>query len=156
LGDVSEFKMNMNEIGKMSDKIWHEIPEHFPNAAMDQFIIMPNHFHGIIRILEENQNKDAARNWGLMNQTPTADQISDGWIIMKNPATTLGKIIRYYKAKSVLEIRNKINISFYWHRNYYEHVIRDGNELSRIRKYINENPTNWLLDEDNPVNRKRL
>jgi REP element-mobilizing transposase RayT len=74
-------------------------------------------------------------------------------MMMKNPAVTLGKIIRFFKAKSALKIRNEVDISFYWQRNYHEHVIRDRYELSRIRKYIKDNPTNWPLDEDNPANR---
>ncbi len=161
MGEISGSKMNVNEIGKMSDRIWHEIPEHFPNAAVDQFIIMPNHLHGIIKIIEKNQNKDAVKEMGLMtgrgliNQTPIHNQFPDDWIMMKNPAMILGKIIRFFKAKSALEIRNKVNISFYWQRNYYEHIIYDTNELIRIRKYIQNNPVNWLNDEDNPENKKK-
>jgi putative transposase len=157
LGEVSECKMNLNEIGKMSDRIWHEIPEHFPNAEMDQLVVMPNHLHGIVKILEQNKSKGADTERGLMNQTPTlqrssdCDYSSDQWIMMKNPEMKLGKIIRYFKAKSVLEIRKKVGNSFCWQRNYFEHIIRDENELSRIRKYIRENPVNWPVDEDNPV-----
>jgi REP element-mobilizing transposase RayT len=158
LAEISDSKIYLNEIGKMSDRIWHEIPEHFPNAAVDQFIVMPNHLHGIIQILEKNQNKDTAKERGLMNQAPTLQRSSDcdfnsvQWIMMKNQALGLGKIIRFFKARSALEIRNKKSISFYWQRNYFEHIVRDKSELFRIRNYIRENPVNWSMDEDNPLN----
>jgi putative transposase len=157
LGEISGSKMNLNEIGKVSDRIWHEIPEHFPNAEMDQLVVMPNHLHGIIEIKEQKNCGDSASHRGLItgrgliNQTPTPDQISDDWILMKNPKITLGKIVRFFKAKSALEIRSKMGNYFCWQRNYYEHIIHEKNELSRIRKYIRENPVNWPVDEDNPV-----
>ena len=150
--------MNLNEIGKTSDRIWHEIPEHFPNAVVDQFMVMPNHLHGIIQILEKNQIKDTAKERGLMmgrgliHQTPTSDQIHNDWILMKNPKITLGRIVRFFKAKTVLEIRKKMAVSFYWQRNYYEHIIHETNKLNRIRNYIQDNPVNWINDEDNPLN----
>ncbi len=141
-------------MGTLVGETWREIPAQFPSVLIDQCVIMPNHLHGIIRIIEEIKNSNAAKVLGLMNQTPTPDLNSNEWIMMKNPATTLGKIVRYFKAKSALKIRKKMNISFYWQRNYHEHIIHEENELSRIRKYINLNPANWLMDEDNPVNGK--
>ena len=158
LGEISDYKINLNEMGKMAEKMWHEIPTHFPNFVLDQCMIMPNHLHGIIRILEENHNKGTDTEKGLMNQTPTLQRTSDcdynstQWIMMKNYAVTLGKIIRFFKARSTQAIRKNMGISFYWQRNYYEHVIDDENELSRIREYIRENPANWPIDEDNPIN----
>lgn len=158
LGEIADYKIKLNEMGKMAERTWHEIPIHFPNFVMDQCMIMPNHLHGIIRILGENQNKDAAKGGGLMNQTPTLQRSSDGdsnsdqWIMMKDPALTLGKIIRFLKARSTQAIRKNMGISFYWQRNYFEHIVRDKSELFRIREYIRENPANWSADEDNPLN----
>jgi putative transposase len=154
LGEVADSTIFVNEMGTLVEETWCDLPARFPLVLIDQFVIMPNHLHGIIRIIEEIQNENATKVGGLMNQTPTPNLIPDEWIMMKNPATTLGKIVRYFKAKSALKIRNKMNISFYWQRNYYEHIINGENELSRIRKYINLNPANWLMDEDNPVNGK--
>lgn len=132
--------------------MWRELPDRFPAVLIDQFVVMPNHLHGIIRIMEHIQNGKAAECGGLMNQTPTPKRASDEWNMMKNPGMTLGKIVRYYKARSALKIKTMMNVSFYWQRNYYEHIIRDENELLRIRKYINLNPVSWPQDEDNPVN----
>ena len=167
LGETASSKMILNEMGKVVDCIWREIPVSFPFVVIDLYTIMPNHLHGIIFIKKQNNCEDLESyrglktGRGLINQTPTGHQtyspnpISNEWIMMKNPATVLGKIIRFFKAKSVLKIRNKMNDSFCWQRNYYEHIIRDENELSGIREYIKLNPANWLVDEDNPVNGMR-
>jgi putative transposase len=159
LGEIASSKMILNEMGKMVENIWREIPIYFLFISIDQYIIMPNHFYGIIKIADQNKGSHNCR--GLINQTPTghqtysSDPISNDWILMKNPKITLGKIVRYFKAKSALEIRNKMGNSFCWQRNYYEHIIHDENELTRIRKYIQDNPVNWSNDEDNPVNINR-
>ena len=156
LGEVGDSKVFLNELGFLLEKTWRELPDRFPSILIDQFVLMPNHLHGIIRIKEQTQNEDVVKSGGLMNQTPTAKLCSDEWIMMKNPGLTLGKIVRYYKARSALMVRNNMNISFYWQHNYYEYIIRDEYELSRIRKYIDLNPVNWSLDEDNPVNGKSV
>jgi putative transposase len=162
LGEIASSKMILNEMGKMVDCIWRELPIYFLFISIGQYIIMPNHFHGIIKI--DDQNKDLHNCRGLINQTPTgnqtqkinlpptSDQIPDDWMMMKNPKITLGKIVRYFKAKSAVEIRNKMGNSFCWQRNYHEHIINDENELTHIRKYIQDNPVNWINDEDNPIN----
>ncbi|MCG2811283.1 MAG: hypothetical protein L6428_07475 [Candidatus Aminicenantes bacterium] len=151
-GEVGDSKIILNEMGVLAEKMWRELPDRFPAVLIDQFVVMPNHLHGIIRIMEHIQNGKAAECGGLMNQTPTPKRASDEWNMMKNPGMTLGKIVRYYKARSALKIKTMMNVSFYWQRNYYEHIIRDENELLRIRKYINLNPVSWPQDEDNPVN----
>ncbi len=69
---------------------------------------------------------------------------------MKNPKQHLGKIIRYFKAKSTKLIHDVKSHNFKWQRNYYEHIIRNENELNRIREYIINNPLKWEYDRDNP------
>ncbi len=160
LGKIYGSVMLPNTMGKIASKIGHDLPNHFANIEIDRWLIMPNHLHGIIRVLEDNQNKDADKYRGLMNQTPTVKKYSDRgydygqWIMMKKPEMTLGKVIRFFKAKSALEIRNKLSNSFSWQRNYFEHIIRDQHELFRIRDYILENPAKWMSDEDNPCHGK--
>jgi len=67
--------------------------------------------------------------------------------MMKNNALVLGKVIRHFKAKTAKTIHDQGWEAFRWQRNYYEHVIRSENELSRIREYIINNPVNWTTDE---------
>jgi REP element-mobilizing transposase RayT len=70
---------------------------------------------------------------------------------MKNPSITLGKIVRHFKAKTTKLIHDTGARSFQWQRNYYEHIIRNDTDLTRIRTYIANNPLRWSLDEENPA-----
>ena len=65
---------------------------------------------------------------------------------MKNPAQTLGKIIRHYKAKTA-RMWHQENLSIMWQRNYYDHIIRNEPDLNRIRQYIVNNPLTWQEDK---------
>jgi len=64
----------------------------------------------------------------------------------------LGKIVRAFKAKSAKTIHDSGPKEFQWQRNFYDHVIRDGADLDRIRRYILDNPANWANDDDHPRN----
>jgi REP element-mobilizing transposase RayT len=134
-GTVTNSFAELNDNGKIVLENWKYLQSHFANVELDQFIIMPNHLHGIVII---NQSM------GLINQTPT-DQ---DWIMMKNPSLTLGKIIRFLKARSSRMIHAAGNTSFQWQRNYYEHIIRNEKDLYNIRKYIINNPLKWDLEKE--------
>ncbi len=90
----------------------------------------------------------------LINQIPPGNRISLGfvhnkftddvdWPLMKNPKNTLGKIIRHFKAKASKTIHNAGFYDFEWQKGYYDHIIRDNNELERVRQYIRNNPRRW-------------
>ena len=117
-------------------KTWVNLPRHYPNVILDEFVIMPNHVHGIIII---DNNDDIHR--GEVT-SPLRKRI------------TLGHIVAYFKyrsTKSINQIRLSPGVPF-WQRNYYEHVIRNDDDLYQIRQYIRENPSKWDTDEENPRN----
>ncbi len=104
----------------------------------------------------------------LMNQAPTKNhapaksQISKmnqtqnktkNWILMQNSKRTVGKIIRYFKAKTAKIVHDKFFPSFQWQRNYYEHTVRSARELDSIREYIINNPIKWALDRENRLSK---
>lgn len=130
--------MQLNGIGKIADQCWKDIPDHFPHVELDEFVIMPNHIHGIIFIVPDDDNRR-----GLINQTSTGAD----WILMKNPKRTPGKIIRWYKARATKTIRDSGENGFQWQRNYYDHIIRNKRELAVVRKYISNNPIHWWCDK---------
>ena len=110
---------------------------------MDEFVIMPNHVHGIISIVSDSEV-------GAIHELPL--QQYNNW--KERRRMVLPKIIGRFKmnsAKHINQIRNTLGIPV-WQRNYYEHVIRDEEELNRIREYILTNPSQWEKDENNPVN----
>ncbi len=136
-GNVRSGEMMLNDAGTMTEEWWKKLPDRFPGIEMDEFIVMPNHLHGIINIV-------GAPFMGALNEDRATIKV----------APTLGQLIGAFKSITTNEyIRNvKTNNwpSFnrqFWQRNYYEHVIRNESDLNCIREYIVINPTKWEQDE---------
>jgi len=140
-GKVVEGKVKLNKAGEIIEKVWMNLPKQFTNVKLDEFVIIPDHFHGII-ILENKKE-------GLMNQARTKEKI---WILMKNKKNTLGKVIRAFKAKLTRLIHEDGSNDFKWHRNYYDRIVRNEKDLLIIRKYIKNNPLNLKIAKNNKNN----
>lgn len=138
-GSVAGDEIVLNEWGRVAEKCWREIPDHFPSVTPDQFIIMPNHVHGIIFIIDTNPPTDLEdeenSRVGAQHAAPLQqDKTRVG-------AGSLGAIVRSYKSvvtKSINEMRNSPAAPI-WQRNYYERVLRDESELEQTRFYIMHN-----------------
>lgn len=139
-GKVENGKMQLNRYGKTADDYWKELPEYL-SVSVDEFVIMPNHMHGII-ILTDDLRRD------LIHQISAEPH----WILMKQKGLQLGKVIRHYKAKVARIIRKDIDEKFSWQSNYFEHIIRNSDDLNRIRHYIKNNPRKWEFDKFYPEN----
>ena len=145
----SAFQFELTPIGEIVDRNWRTLPERFPVISLDEYVIMPNHLHGIVFINESDQSRqgDAGKRVGA-RPTPTA-QISP-------PTPTLGMIVGAFKSKSVKDVLAHIEengldmIGKIWQRNYFERVIRNERDLDNIRTYIRNNPVNWDQDDENP------
>jgi putative transposase len=135
-GKVMEENTILSSIGEIAKKCWEEIPVHFPHVRLDEYVIMPNHLHGIIIITDCRD---------LINQIPTKN-----FPLMKSPKETLGKITRYYKARSAKLIHNSGYVDFQWQSLFYDRIVRSDKELNNIRDYITDNPLKWYFDEENP------
>jgi REP element-mobilizing transposase RayT len=126
-----------SELKEILRRHWVKLPERFPYLILDEFIIMPNHIHGII----------------IVGATPAVAQTD--WAGAR-PAPTVGEIVGTFKSLCVNDWltyikENKINaVGKFWQRNYYEHIIRNEEELAKIREYIQNNPLKWSLDRENP------
>ena len=142
-GEVADEKIVLNKWGKLAEKEWQKTSEIRKNIKLDQYVIMPNHIHGIIGIVDED---DFSK--GTMHRAPT-DPSSTLEQYGKPVSGSIPTIIRSYKAA----VTKKINIlrqtpgAVVWQRNYYEHIIRDEKELNRIQKYIIDNPAKWQNDK---------
>ncbi len=137
-GEIINGEMQLNAMGLVVEKYWQIIPAHFYHVDLDVFTIMPNHIHGLI-IMGVGKALRAHKQTEQFGR-PVAGSISS--------------IIRSFKSavtKCINEMRqtpgNKL-----WQRNYYEHVIRNEDELSRAREYIVENPLKWDIDKENISN----
>jgi len=143
LGKIENGDCVLSQVGRIVKKNWMDIPNAFPRVILDDYVIMPNHIHGIIIL--------AGHGRGLINQTPTGND--DKWILMKNPKQTLGKIVRHFKARSAKQAHDAGGAIFKWQRNYWEHIIRNEKSYYKIKEYMHQNPLYWSQDEENPGRR---
>jgi REP element-mobilizing transposase RayT len=155
-GKFVDGQMAMSIPGKIAYACWAEIPEQFDFIELDEFVLMPNHVHGIIIINhEKTERRDAinrvstAKNDGQM-ATNRADK-TGGITGENNPMLqkNLSRVIRWFKGRVTYESR-KIFPDFAWQARFYDHIVRDDTELNRIRLYIRQNPQKWLFDRQNP------
>jgi REP element-mobilizing transposase RayT len=130
---ASAFVMQLSEIGVMAEKFWSEIPEHFPFVILDEFVVMPDHVHGIIMINKTVETQNVA-SLSIENQNKFGPQ-----------SKNLASIIRGFKIGVTKYARNN-NIDFAWQPRYHDHIIRDERSFKNIRNYIFENPLKWGKD----------
>ena len=139
--------MVLNEFGQVAQNEWKKTEQVRKNVIIDSYIIMPNHIH-IILILLDNKGVGASRRFA-----PTEPLINRG-IAPPVMAGSVGAIMAQFKSivtKRINAIRETPRAPV-WQRNYYEHVIRDQADLTRMRQYIADNPGCWLEDENHPSN----
>jgi putative transposase len=129
----------LNDAGKIADECWLEIPKHFPNAVLHEHIIMPNHLHGIIELVK-NDNVRVQNNVGVQNFEPLQQPINK---FQKMIPHSIGSIVQGFKIGVTKWIRTNTDIKNVWQRNYYENIIRSDRSYQRIREYIINNPKDW-------------
>ena len=140
LGEIKDGQMQINASGVIVEQCWHELPSHYPGLELDIFEVMPNHIHGILVLDDERTGYNFRAG---LKPAPTG-------IAFPKPHG-LSEIVRGFKtfsARRINRISGSIGVKF-WQRGYYERVIRNENELSRIREYIIYNPLSWSLDREN-------
>ena len=135
-GKIVNSKIILSDIGNKAKEFWEQIPEHFDYIELDSFIIMPNHIHGIIII--------NSRNVQLNIPTKRKDNYFSKISSQKG---ALGIVIRTYKAMVKKWSNETIYTKFKWQRNYFEHIIRNENDLFNTRRYIALNPFKWEIDK---------
>jgi REP element-mobilizing transposase RayT len=139
LGNIKDKEMQLSPAGEMIQIAWRGIVIYNPRISLDEFIVMPNHFHGIIII---GRNRHCGQG-----QCPA-------------PTISLFAIVRRFKSWTTNQYQKAVNdkrlaplCKRLWQRNYYEHIVRNDDDLNRIREYIRNNPANWEID---PENKKSL
>ena len=160
-----ELYFGNDDIKDIIEKHWLNIPKYFNNIELDEWVVMPNHLHGIIAIvgaipvgaipvgaipvgaIPVGAIPVGAIPVGAIHELPLQED---------RRKMLLPKIIGKFKMNSSKEINILLNRSGQklWQRNYYEHIIRDERSLCRIRQYIKNNPINWETDRNNPKNYK--
>ena len=136
-GEIAEEVMRLNSVGDIVHTTWKDIPNHYPHVQLDQFIIMPNHFHGIVFLTD--QRRDRFRNLSLQRYG-------------------LSEIIRGFNTWSARRINENLDNTGtpIWQRSFYDRIIRNQEELLRIQTYIINNPLKWDEDDDNPFHTSEI
>lgn len=141
-GKIKGGKMMLSDIGKIANGYWQKIPQHFPFVKLDEFIVMPNHIHGIVEI-----NWDIIGNASLGVETQNIASLQ-----YKNKfgpqSKNLASVIRGFKA-GVKRYATVNDIYFAWQSRFYDHIIRNEKSLRKIREYIRINPQMWERDRNN-------
>lgn len=154
-GEIKNDQMHLNQIGKIVAEEWLNTPKIRPNFQLDEWVIMPNHLHGIV-IINENLNLLGDRNvseqktFGEGNR----DILGARNAPLRQEPNSISSFVAGFKSavtKRINLLRDNRDIPI-WQRNYYESIIRDEQSLIAIREYIVNNPCQWQKDSDNPVN----
>ena len=137
-GEVVAGQMVMNDIGRTVLAAWQGLPLRFPSLTLDEFVVMPNHIHGIL-IFEDGQDTEEGAD-------PKEGAASG--------APTLAQVMRVFKSLAAVSGNRLLGRTEWplWQRNFYEHIIRTEQVLEKARWYTSENPKRWERDKDNPVN----
>ena len=131
-GEIRDGVFRANDAGRMVQVVWDELHVFYPHVETDAFVVMPNHVHGIVVLTGPERNAplslpDVVHRF----KTMTTKRYTDG-----------------VKSLGWPPYRGRV-----WQRNYYEHVVRDEDELNRVQEYILTNPMRWEFDEENPIPR---
>lgn len=145
-------EMKLNELGNIAHEIWQEIPNKFPFIELGNFVIMPNHMHGILIVNKSVEtrfiaSKNTDENAHEIAQNENANY-KGGFAGNNSPMLNenISRIIRWYKGRCSFEIR-KIHADFTWLPRFYDHIIRDSRAFETIQNYIEENPSKWSKDK---------
>jgi REP element-mobilizing transposase RayT len=128
--------MKLNTFGEICKSCWLDLPSHYDQVICDEFVVMPNHFHGIIKII----NRGFRFKYPRVGSKPT-------------PAKNLSEIVRGFKTFSSRKINQKVSEyqQFRWQRSFFDQIIKDRRTLYKIRYYIKTNPKTWDQDEENLI-----
>ncbi len=174
-GDVVDGKMQLSNIGVIADILWHEIIYHTQNVELGEFVVMPNHIHGIL-ILNVDDIDDGSNNIGGIHWADGNDGFNgrdDACIVstmgdVVNPGSgmdannsknkqmakispksgSVSRIIGSFKS-AVSKHAHRLGFEFGWQERFYDHIIRDDKSYERIADYIINNPQNWKNDKFN-------
>ncbi|MBW2185548.1 MAG: transposase [Deltaproteobacteria bacterium] len=138
-GEIVNGHMMMNNLGKIVADEWIKTGTKRDNINLDDWVVMPNHFHGIVIIDNDMEQYPSV---GAQRAVPLSGRF--GCLV----AGSLSTIIRSFKSavtKQTNIIRQTPKLPL-WQRNYWDHVVRDEADLNRIREYIHTNPQRWELD----------
>ena len=142
-GEIQNGKMIVSPAGAIAHVLWYEIKNHAKNIELGEFVVMPNHVHGIL-ILDGN---DGATAVGTTHALSLPSAPTPGQQRFQNQGkNTVSSIIGSYKS-AVTKFCNQLNLPSGWQIRFHDHIIRNDASFKRISEYIKNNPGNWKEDK---------
>ena len=142
--------MGLSDMGNMAHQNWAAIPGHFDHVALDEWVIMPNHVHGLIGIMDWpvggnnkfNPGSVETRNFASLRDMSKPSENKFGPL---KPGS-LSAIMQAYKSSVTRWARKNDYIDFAWQPRFHDHIVRNDRSMNRIRDYIIHNPLKWNSD----------
>jgi putative transposase len=155
-GEVVDGEIRLNDAGRMVQAVWKELSIHYPGVEGDGFVVMPNHIHGVIILVGAGPRACPDEGPRVMVGPRACPEKGQPQGVA--PTLSLPDVVHRFKTLTTKRYADGVKqlgwIPFdrrLWQRNYYEHIIRDEESLSRIRQYILDNPARWEFDRENPA-----
>ncbi len=160
-GEIIDHKMILSNIGVMADVFWHEIKNHSKNVELHQFVVMPNHIHGILEIVDgviygdggdvetmhasslQLQSSNVSQKIDASSQQPSKNRQMQK---ISPKSGSVSRIIGAYKS-AVTKHAHRLKYEFKWQTRFYDHIIKNNDEYQNIKNYIIKNPENWVDDK---------
>ncbi|MBN3583170.1 transposase [Algoriphagus aestuarii] len=171
-GEIINKKMNLTPAGAIASVLWHEIKNHAKNIELGEFVVMPNHIHGILILNGNGDNNDRTVVGTTQNDVGTTHALSlppntalslppNTALSLPPPKTafsqrsnrfqnqgknTVSSIVGSYKS-AVTKYCNLLELPMGWQSRFHDHIIRNDESFHRISNYIRYNPANWKEDK---------
>jgi len=148
-GVVEDGEMRLSPLGRIVDATWSALPRHYRHVVPDAFVVMPNHVHGIIVLVDDSAGVRAGlsldRELEIRSTGPSPLAAGSATQPHRHPLPEIVRAFKTFSARQINQLRRTPGTPV-WQRNYYEHVIRDERALGLIRRYIRDNPGHWEFD----------
>lgn len=150
-GSIKDGRVSLSQVGLIVEKCWLTLPKSFHNVRLDTYVIMPNHIHGIIILVDDEEHcrgEAFANQLSAVHSIIAANASPDPHFAIGTLSGSISAIIQSFKANTSRRINavNGTRGGTLWQRNYYEHIIRSEQSLDEIREYTLGNPWNWSSD----------
>ncbi|MBN1848579.1 MAG: transposase [Deltaproteobacteria bacterium] len=149
-GEIRNGEMILNDAGMMIKTLWHEIPIYYHEFNVHEFVVMPNHVHGIVEIASNPKSVGAGPRACPVNKCQRTNGQPQGVA----PTMSLSDIVHRFKTLTTKRYIDGVNNNDWqrfnkklWQRNFYEHIIRDHESYLKIAEYIQTNPLKWREDK---------
>ncbi len=149
-GEIVKGKMMLSHVGILADVLWYEIKNHGKNVELAEFVVMPNHIHGILILNNlHHLGRDKAclvsTTNNVANTTNAKTNPIGGDRFQNQGKNTISSIVGGYKS-AVTKHAHRLGFDFYWQSRFHDHIIRNEQSYLQIAEYVINNPRNWRDD----------